>query len=415
MKGLLLLTALVLAAATGPALAEPVLERVVLVQRHGVRPPTASNDKLNTLSAEAWPAWPVAPGELTPRGFEQVRLVASTIRIHYALAGLLPAKGCAPAGSVAVWADAGDQRTRLSGMALADGLAPGCGVGTPYRSLPGPDPMFDGVDDADCVTDPAAARAAVMALAGPGGLQTDESRAAMKRLQAVVAPNGCDGGPGVCLTGEDKLADSRYGARWDGPMATGATLSENLLLEYAQGLTGKDLGWGRIVTADDIAAVIPAHERNADLMRRNTYLAGRRGATMAKAMLAAMQGETATGDAGPKSGPDVKMVALAGHDTNLSMMGGLFDVDWTLPGEPDATAPATALAFEVWRDGAQRYVRPVVFYFTLDQLRTLSPDAANALPLKIDGCTDGPEGMCSLERVKKQVEDRLVPGCLPKS
>jgi len=414
MKRLWLLTALVWAVAS-PVLAAPVLERVVLVQRHGVRPPTAANDKLNALSAEAWPAWPVAPGELTPRGFEQVRLVATTIRLHYALAGLLPAKGCAPAGAVAVWADAGDQRTRLSGMALADGLAPGCGVGTPYRNLPGPDPLFDGVDDADCVTDPAAARAAVAAFAGPGGLQTDETRTAMKRLQAVVAPNGCDGGPGVCLAGDDKLAEGRNGARWDGPMATGATLSENLLLEYAQGLSGKDLGWGRIVTADDIAAVMPAHERTARLMRRDTYLAGRRGAAMARAMLAAMQGEPAAGDAGPKSGPAVRLVALAGHDTNLSMMGGLFDVDWTLPGQPDSTAPATALVFEVWRDGERRYVRPVVFYFTLDQLRTLSPDAANMLPLSIAGCADGPDGMCALDRLKATVEARLVPGCLPKS
>ncbi|MGA0600043.1 histidine-type phosphatase [Caulobacter sp. KR2-114] len=415
MKGLLLLAAMAWAAAVSPALAAPVLERVVLVQRHGVRPPTAPNDKLNTLSAEAWPAWPVAPGELTPRGFEQVRLVAASIRQHYALAGLLPAKGCAPAGSIAVWADAGDQRTRLSGMALADGLAPGCGVGTPYRNLPGPDPIFDGVEDADCVTDPAAAQAAVAALAGPGGLQTDETRAAMKRLQAVVAPAGCDGGPGVCLAGDDTLAAGRYGAGWNGPMATGATLAENLLLEYAQGLTGRDLGWGRIVTADDIAAVMPAHERTARLLRRDVYLAGRRGAPMARAMLQAMQGEPTAGDAGPKSGPDVKLVALAGHDTNLSMIGGLFDVDWSLPGQPDATAPATALAFEVWRDGERRYVRPVVFYFTLDQLRSLSPDAANAMPLKVDGCADGPEGLCALEQVKQRVEARLVPGCLPKS
>ena len=51
---------------------------------------------------------------------------------------------------------------------------------------------------------------------------------------------------------------------------------------------------------------------------------------------------------GPQSGPDLKLLALSGHDTNLVLMAGVFGLNWTLPGEPDGTAPSTALAFELW-------------------------------------------------------------------
>ncbi|MFX7949466.1 hypothetical protein ABTK52_18935, partial [Acinetobacter baumannii] len=54
--------------------AEPVLDRVVLVQRHGVRAPTQSPDMLAEWSARAWPRWPVAPGQLTERGGQVVAM-----------------------------------------------------------------------------------------------------------------------------------------------------------------------------------------------------------------------------------------------------------------------------------------------------------------------------------------------------
>jgi 4-phytase/acid phosphatase len=48
-----------------PAAAPLVVDRVVVVMRHGVRPPTCHACRCH---AEPWPAWPVAPGWLTPHG-----------------------------------------------------------------------------------------------------------------------------------------------------------------------------------------------------------------------------------------------------------------------------------------------------------------------------------------------------------
>lgn len=44
------------------------LERVVMVSRHGVRPPTRSDEICPSSVTANGPAWPVAPGDLAPHG-----------------------------------------------------------------------------------------------------------------------------------------------------------------------------------------------------------------------------------------------------------------------------------------------------------------------------------------------------------
>ena len=59
------------------------LVRVVVVTRHGVRPPTQTNADLAKYSDQPWPDWPVEPGDLTPHGGETVRLMGETVRAAY--------------------------------------------------------------------------------------------------------------------------------------------------------------------------------------------------------------------------------------------------------------------------------------------------------------------------------------------
>ena len=132
MTRLIALIAAALVLAAGSAQAAPMhLVRVVLVTRHGVRPPTQSNADLAKYSDKAWPDWPVAPGELTPHGGETVKLMGETLREAYRAQGLLPRTGCAGPGQVTVWADGADQRTRESGRITAEALQPGCGLKAP--------------------------------------------------------------------------------------------------------------------------------------------------------------------------------------------------------------------------------------------------------------------------------------------
>lgn len=132
-----------------------VLERVVLVQRHGVRAPTQSPETLDGWSARGWPVWPVGRGELTDKGAQVVALVADGVREHYAARGLLSAQGCTE-GAVRVWADGKDERTRRSGREMAVRLAPGCGVHALSGSPGAHDRLFDSAKGA-CMLEPARA------------------------------------------------------------------------------------------------------------------------------------------------------------------------------------------------------------------------------------------------------------------
>lgn len=407
--------ALGVAAWAGIAMAAPLtgptLERVVIVQRHGVRPPTSTNQALAAYAEKPWPAWPVAAGELTPHGAETVRLVGRTLRRAYR-GRVLPADGCPAAGTLLVWADGADERTRRSGENLAAALSPGCPVKAAWAAPLPRDPIFNGDRSAAaCRSDPEAARAALLAEIGPGGVDTLASRKALERLQAILAPTACAGGRGTCFAGEDRVVAGPTGPKLEGSLAKTASLAEDLLLEYAEGMPRSDVGWGRAGSAADIAAVMPLHERAFQLEFGDRYRASREGAPMARLILAALAGETRP--VAPQFGPETHLVALAGHDSNLALMRGLFGLAWTLPDEPDATAPATALAFELWKDrtSGARYVRAVIYYATLDQLRTLTPAMARRQALTFAGCASGPMGSCPLETLRRRTLALIPPGC----
>jgi 4-phytase/acid phosphatase len=354
----------------------------------------------------------VAPGELTPHGAATVKLMGDTLAGVYRAAGLLPASGCPAAGTVSVWADSGDQRTRQSGEVLAAALAPGCALEAAWGPPAARDPIFDGAANTPaCVADPAAERAAMLSAIGPGGLDTPATTAAAKRMQAILAPRACAGGPGVCLVGNDQIVAGPTGIRIEGPMTSLISLTEDIYLEYAEGMPGAQVGWGKAGSARAISAVMAPHERLFGLFRHDYYAAARAGAPMARLILAALAGETRA--QAPQFGPATRVLALAGHDSNLAFIGGIFGLDWTLPANPDATAPATTLAFELWSDKAsgRQFVRPVIYYETLDQLRALSPASARQMPLKFAGCAKGPMGSCPLANVSRRALSLIPPDC----
>lgn len=64
------------------------LERVALVQRHGVRSPTQKSEVLKAWAEKDWPDWKVGPGELTSHGKAVVSLVAKTAGNEYRAKGL---------------------------------------------------------------------------------------------------------------------------------------------------------------------------------------------------------------------------------------------------------------------------------------------------------------------------------------
>ena len=332
-----LLGLVLLLTAAGPVLAAEsgdTLERVVVVQRHGVRSPTKPPAVYARYASEAWPDWPVAPGELTPHGAENIRWEAAWMKDRYAGLGLLPAQGC-PAG-VSVWADGNDERTRDSGQAFLDGAFPGCGLAAAHGPEGKHDPVFDGAELA-CKPDPEASRRALAAAERGLRSRRGEIEQAQRVLAGILQPPAGGEAP---------------------DLKTSASLAENLLLEYGQGMDAALVGWGR-ASGGDIAKVMPVHNISAALNRRTPYIASHNGAVLARTVLAALKGE---------GGETLKLIA--GHDTNLSNLAGILGVSWTLPGQPDDTPPGGALAFELWRDKqGHRTVRLEFFYQPLEDMR----------------------------------------------
>ena len=339
------------------------------------------------------------------------------LRATYVRQGLLPARGCGASGSSQVWADGGDSRTRMSGDILASALAPGCGLVAAHRPDGEVDPLFDAAKSGVCPIDPAEARAALAAQTKDGAdLIRPQDRKALDALQAVVAPQGCADGRGPCLSEASAIAPGKAGVKLTGPLALASTWSENLLLEYVEGFPLDQVGWGRASSPAILAAILPAHDRAAALMRRTPYLAARNGVVLARTVLDLLAGRAPADPHAPPLSPGAKLTVIAGHDTNISNLAGVFGLSWTLPDQPDATAPDTVLAFELWRDGAEETVRIKVYSQSLAQLRDATAlDAANppgVTPVESPDCADAAAGACPLATLEAKVP-RPLAGPVP--
>ncbi|MGB8602296.1 MAG: histidine-type phosphatase, partial [Rhizomicrobium sp.] len=361
----------VIASQTATAAPALQLEKVIIVERHGVRAPTKSDTELSQYSRDPWRIWPVAPGELTKQGADGAEAMGAALKAHYTKAGLL--RGMPD--DVFVWADIGDTRTVQSGDAVARGLH--TAAKALHRDKP-IDLIFEADDAGVCA--PSAgdisrtlndSRSKTPVSLNQLGPKYDAARTAMAELlYPGINTSLCEQNPhGACVfvTGENRLKGDGWDTRLTGPLATGSSLSENLLLEYAQGFDAP--GWGR-ADAKHIAAIMELHNLYARLMRRNPVIAGRRGAFLAQNISDLLNNTPASFASAAPVPANAKLVLFLGHDTNISNLGGIYGLDWQLDGQPDDTAPNTALAFELWRDArGAKFVRLRLFYQTLEQLR----------------------------------------------
>ncbi len=341
------------------------LKYTVIVTRHGVRSPTWDPSRLNQYSAEPWPDWGVPPGNLTPHGRRAMELIGAYYRGWLSDERLIDPKTCQDASRITIYADK-DQRTIETGRALAETLLPGCGLKTAFQPGGASDPLFSGTFTAD----PQRSEQAVRERLDPQLLQ--HHRAAFEALQDILG------------SAKSKVVDPGADVV-KGSLALGSTLSENLLLEYTNGMA--DPGWGRL-TREKLEEVLGIHTAYADLMRRTPYLA-RRGsnllATIVHSVEQAASGSPVDGALG-KVGDAV--LVISGHDTNLSNLSGLLGLSWQLPGyQADDTPPGSALIFELRQDPAGILRVSLRFVAqTPDQMRSLGSGPPQSKEVSIPGC-----------------------------
>lgn len=404
------------------------LERVVILSRHGVRSPTKQTQLMNDVTPDKWPQWPVKAGYLTPRGAELVTLMGGFYGDYFRSQGLI-SPGCPAEGTVYVYADI-DQRTRLTGQAFLDGIAPECGLKVHYQAdLKKVDPLFHPVEAGVCKLDSAKAHQAVEQRLG-GSLSELSQRyakpfALMGEVLKFSASPYCKS-----LQQEGKTCDfatfaaneitvNKEGTKvsLSGPLALSSTLGEIFLLQNSQGMS--DVAWQRLNGEDNWVSLLSLHNVQFDLMAKTPYIARHKGTPLLQQIDTALVLESdAQGQTLPLL-PQTKLLFLGGHDTNIANIAGMLGANWQLPQQPDNTPPGGGLVFELWQNPAnhQRYVAVKMFYQTMDQLRNaekldLKNNPARAVPIAIEGCeNDGDNKLCRLEAFQNKVAQVIKSAC----
>jgi 4-phytase/acid phosphatase len=410
------LVSLALAVVSIPCARGEELKFVAIVTRHGVRPPTVSNDQINPYSAEPWPKWDVPPGYLTAHGRALMKLFGAYDRAQFARAGLFAPSGCADAGRVYFWADT-DERTIETGRALAEGLLPGCTVEVHSAPAGTRDPLFNPVAAGVGHADPDLAAAAVSGRIGghPEALLA-AYRPALETIQQVLTAGKTVKQsllelPVLPATAASGLVEMR------GPLATASSLAEDFLLEYTNGMKGRDLGWGRL-TESNLRQIMTLNAAYTDLTRRTPQIARTLASNLlsavAKAMEQAVAGEPVPGALG-KAGD--RLLVIVGHDGNLSNIQGTLNLSWLLPGyQPNDTPPGGALVFELWRQpaGGAYSVRTYYTAQTLEQMRQSLPLTLDSPPAKatvfVPGCSTAKAGSpCDWKAFQRTIETAIDP------
>lgn len=403
------------------------LKLIVILTRHGVRAPTWTPEQLNEYSTEPWPNFGVAPGKLTAHGKALMKLFGAYDRSSLAAAGLLSPAGCAEAGRVYIWADT-DERTIETGRAMAAGMFPGCTVET--RSLPPgtTDALFNPLSAGLGRPNGVLAAAAVLGrIGGNAEALLNTYRPALETMNRVLL--GCK--PGTACPPEGKRAkkllleqpsaiepaEGDRLAELRGPVRTAATLAQNFLLEYTNGMPDKEVGWGRI-SETDLRQILSLHAVYEDLLRRTPYIARTQASNLlhhiAKSMEQATTGKAVPGALGK---PGDRAVILVGHDTNIANIAGTLDLSWLIEGyQPNGTPPGGALVFELWRrfaDGAYS-VRTYYRTQTLQQMRMallLTPKSPPAkAPVFVPACSTAEPGFpCEWKAFQRTIEAAIDP------
>lgn len=392
------------------------LQRVVMMMRHSVRPPTRSYVIPKGYFSDPWPHWDAKPGYLTEHGFKGAILLGQWNRHELARRGLLPASGCPTAGSVVVWADT-DQRTRRTGVGFVQGLAPDCAIKVGYSSGDRDDPMFDPFENLAVPYDQAKGKAAVLApvggtLAGLGGIskELDKEFARLSKILGCCSLPLCkaSGLPGGCNLGQihyvwEEGQSPHDEADFVGPLSVGGTAAESILLEYANGKPMQDVGWGR-ASIEDLTLLSRIHAVEFRVLQRVPYHADRGSTPFMERVLKVFSGTD-----------PALLTVLVGHDTNVAHIGGAMDLHWEVPGYArDDQAINGSVGFELLSDAeGNQFVRAFYMAQGLRQLRELQPlDAQHPAYFEYlaqpECAVKGDPQLCTLAGFEKAVHRHLV-------
>ncbi len=376
-----------------PAAPEPGygLSRVVVVMRHGIRPPTKAQVVPVDVSARQWPSWDVPYGHLTAHG---AKAIAELGRFDARIYAALWPDGCAAEGkgAVRVVADTDERTLKTAESYMAAGFA-ACSGAIEHVDEGKPDPRFSPFEAGNL---PHAAKMLAAAESDlPEGGMTTLDTANRARLDALSMVLGCREAACRLSSRATTLDASKGRVRITGGLDIASTAGQVLMLEYADGKPLMAVGWG-MVTRDQIRDFLSFHALEFQVVARPKPIADFGAGPLLSEVRQGLFGEGA------------RFTVLVGHDSNLAYIGGALGLHWTGGDFPqDDPPPGGAIVFERWtKAGAGDRIVVRFRSQTLDEMRDLKPLGEGALTaLRPVVCGDRP--VCDAEAFKATL-DRLA-------
>lgn len=396
-------------------------ERVVMLARHSVLAPDETPEQLARFAASPWPTWPVAPGNLTPRGADLGHQMGQFYRIIYGGRGLIEESICPAPGTVVLWVDL-DNRAEYAALSTLGGLYMRCitPILKHQADVSKPDPLFHPQPSPSCPMDAASNRAAILArIGGDFSSVQREYAPQLALLQSTLCPPGSAAGCGLAAEAPAIVPDPKGGVTMKGPIAIGSMAGEIFLQESAEGMPADQVAWGRLGGDDKLRDVLKVRRLHLDLTEKTKPIAQQKGSNLLAQITTALQnGHKFPG--APNLAQPVRFGMLIGHDTNILNVAGLLNLGWAIKGYQDNEAPpGSALAFELLREGRNgpRYVRMAFYAQTPEQLRNNTPLTIDNPPgmvaVDLPACSAyARDKSCPLERFVEIANAAIDPGCV---
>jgi len=370
-----------------------VVERAVLVMRHGIRAPLDGEVPLDTRTGAPWPTWHVAESRITPHGVRALERVAAYDRRLLAARGLMTPNGC-PAGVVRIRSNSSD-RTIASGQAYAEGLAPGCDLAIEHKPLGTADAIFEPLRARATAFDARAAIASINHETGGMAALVRRHGAALARLDQVLGCTSVERGCVPAGTPAVSASADGHDLALAGPIRAASGIAQVLLLQEVEGLPHESVGWGRAnpATIEQLGAL---HAALFAVYTHPPYMAAHQAAVLGREVLASLS----------STGP--RLTVFMGHDTNVTALAAALRVDLKAPDyATNDVPPGGALLIERLRDASTgaRFVRVSYRTQSPEILRGLG-QSASLVALKIPGCASL---LCPEATFSRRLVSHLAP------
>jgi 4-phytase / acid phosphatase len=364
---------------------DTTLKFALVFSRHGVRPPTKTNDAYQQYAVSPWPTWDVPVGDLTTHGAQLMTLMGKYYSAYFTQQGLLSGDPRKDVRRVYFYSD-NAERTYATGQALAAGMFPTVPTTVnEYTPTSASDPLFYpvkvnlGSPDLNLAADALNGRIGSnpAALTASETLQFQLMESALFNqpitTDPTLAPPGLTSVAAIPLVVSPGSGGSIVG--FAGGIDTASTLTEIFLLEYCDGKDPQDIAWGRL-TKEQIQQVVQLHDLDFDLTDRTPYLAQTQGSNLLQHIRATIN-QAATGATTTQAigAPYDAVLMLTGHDNQLAAVGGLMNVNWQLPGfAQNDTPPGGGFVYELRQRPDSSYVVRIYYISqTMDQMHDATP------------------------------------------